>query len=506
MKRQLYLWHRWLGIGLCLFLALWCLSGMVMLYVGYPKLVPSEHLERLPPLAADCCVPLDTALAAVDGADPVGVRLTSVAGAPRYLIDRGEGPLLAVDAQSGRRIAGISAFEALASARAFAGNTAVGYRGLVQEDAWTFNHALDRDRPLHRVQTEDDQRRLLYVSSHTGAVVRDATAHERTWNWLGAWLHWLYPLRGGPLDGIWGTLLIYSGLLGAVMAALGMAVGLLRWRFRRPYRSGSRSPYAAGYQRWHHLTGLLFGVPLVIWAFSGAMSMEPWDLFKSRSALSPAALRGGELTAEAFPVETTALLRRFRQGGLEPRELEWRLLGGAGYVVATDATGASLILPMGREAQPLERLPAALLERAARAMNPTGEAHIEWLDHYDVYYYARAEPSLYSHLPRRLPVMRVRFDDPAATWVHLDPHTGALIEQSDSRRRAVRWVFKLLHSWDWPPLLDKPLLRDALLMLFSLGALAVSLTGVVIGWRRLVRGRRRPRRAPLPAAAEAEMR
>ena len=44
-------------------------------------------------------------------------------------------------------------------------------------------------------------------------------------------------------------------------------------------------------------------------------------------------------------------------------------------------------------------------------------------------------------------------------------------------------------------------------LVFKLGAqLAVSLTGVVIGWRRLVRGKRRARRNPLPAEAEAEMR
>ncbi|WP_246884322.1 PepSY domain-containing protein, partial [Pseudomonas protegens] len=33
MKRYLYLWHRWLGIVACLFMALWFISGVVMLYV-----------------------------------------------------------------------------------------------------------------------------------------------------------------------------------------------------------------------------------------------------------------------------------------------------------------------------------------------------------------------------------------------------------------------------------------------------------------------------------------
>lgn len=48
MKRYLYLWHRWLGIGCCLLMVLWFVSGMVMLYVGYPKLTPLERLAHLP--------------------------------------------------------------------------------------------------------------------------------------------------------------------------------------------------------------------------------------------------------------------------------------------------------------------------------------------------------------------------------------------------------------------------------------------------------------------------
>lgn len=36
-KRWLYLIHRWAGIVLCLFFAMWFISGVVMMYVGYPS-------------------------------------------------------------------------------------------------------------------------------------------------------------------------------------------------------------------------------------------------------------------------------------------------------------------------------------------------------------------------------------------------------------------------------------------------------------------------------------
>ena len=49
-KRWLYLVHRWLGVLLCAFFAMWFVSGVVMMYVGYPKLTQAERLAHLPPL------------------------------------------------------------------------------------------------------------------------------------------------------------------------------------------------------------------------------------------------------------------------------------------------------------------------------------------------------------------------------------------------------------------------------------------------------------------------
>jgi len=99
---------------------------------------------------------------------------------------------------------------------------------------------------------------------------------------------------------------------------------------------------------------------------------------------------------------------------------------------------------------------------------------------------------MYGYQRKRLPILRVALDDEAATWLHIDPYSGALIEQLGRAQRVERWLFNLLHSWDWLPLLERPRLREALMLAFSLGGLLISLSGVVLGWRRL-RGRRRAR-------------
>ncbi|WP_185268708.1 PepSY domain-containing protein [Halopseudomonas xiamenensis] len=488
MKRYLYLWHRWLGIGLCLLMALWFFSGLVMLYVGYPKLTPREHLAQLLVLSQqDCCVPLAQALpASGESPAPRSIRLTTVAGEPRYVLHYGSRKV-AVDARSGELIDGIGQAEALASARQFAGPGQLQYRGRVEEDAWTHTRSLDVDRPLHRIALDNGT--LLYISSRTGEVVRDATATERAWNWVGAWLHWVYPLRGGVLDRWWTDVVIYLSLAATLMTLLGIVVGLLRWRFAKPYRSGSRSPYR-GFARWHHVGGLLFGLLAVAWIFSGLMSMNPWRVFDSRVPLDTSAYQGGELGAEVFPMAAEQAVQQLQATGLAVRELHWQLVGGRGYLLGVDGTGASLLLPAAG-GEPVHSLPLEQLQRAAQLIRPQGQLQVELLDDYDFYYYPRTEHSMLGHLQRPLPILRVRFDDPARTWLHMDPHSGALLGQLDQRQRASRWLFGLLHSWDWLPLLQRRPLWDGWMWLGGVGGLVLCVSGTVLGWRRLRGSRRR---------------
>ena len=105
----------------------------------------------------------------------------------------------------------------------------------------------------------------------------------------------------------------------------------------------------------------------------------------------------------------------------------------------------------------------------------------------DWYYVSREMRQLAFASPRPVEqtVLRVRFDDPQANWVYLDPYTGTVALAVDRRQRAGRWLFSFLHSWDLPPLLRAGPWREGVLILLSLGGLALSATGMVIGWRRL---------------------
>ncbi|HSJ78981.1 MAG TPA: PepSY domain-containing protein, partial [Erythrobacter sp.] len=95
-----------------------------------------------------------------------------------------------------------------------------------------------------------------------------------------------------------------------------------------------------------------------------------------------------------------------------------------------------------------------------------------------------------------LPVLRVKFDDDAATWVHIDPASGDILGEADAKRRTYRWLFDLFHRWDLNLLLGTPPARDLLIWLMSLAGLISSATAVVVGWRRLRRPGTSGRKSP----------
>ena len=526
-KRWLFLVHRWLGIVLCAFFAMWFISGVVMMYVGYPKLTSAERLQHLPPLVAPATLlgprqaldaagitgPLqDLRLAMASGGRAVYLAIaakdpkaTPTTSSPRR-VPPGTGTVV-IDAQTGVVLRSVDAPQALASAAAFAAQVAGGggdmvYQGTIDEDAFTHSRGLDAHRPLHRVQLQDADATLLYVSGKTGEVVRDAPRAERLWNYAGAWIHWLYPFRGNMFNAYWTDIVNWLSVAGIVVTLAGAIVGTLRWRFTRRYKSGSRSPYQGFMMRWHHITGLVFAVITLTWIFSGLMSMNPWRIFDNGAPpLRAEAMHGGPLTIAASAALPQALLAA-APGAV--RELRWTQTLGQTQVLASSAAGGVVVLDAATAA-PRTLDPEALRSAVARLL-PDAVERIDVLNAYDLYYFARAPHTMTGGGDKPLPVWRVVFADRHATWAHLDPHTGAVLDRTDCSRRTSRWLFGMLHSWDWLPLLERRPLWDIVLIILSLGGAALSLTGVVIGWRRLgrklrVKGHKGAGAAPVPSHA-----
>jgi uncharacterized iron-regulated membrane protein len=504
-RRWLYIIHRWTGVALCLFMALWFVSGVVMMYVGYPRLTQLERLEHLPQLSLPdgCCVSPQQAIQvainspaltasvrrAREDDTPPELKLVMIGDTPFWLLGEANKRQTAVNAVTGRAVDRFDEAHALLAAGRYAETGHPVLMEVVQQDIFTVTSTLEPHRPLFRIALNDADGTEVYVSSRTGEVIRDSTRLERGWNYGGSILHYFYPLKGEFFDKWRRDIIIYTSLAGTILAILGVWIGILRWRFNGRFTNGSRSPYRGGWMRWHHISGLIFGLVTITWAFSGMLSLNPWKVFESggpKPKLS--AFAGTDLVHASFALTPREAIAR---AGFPIKEVGVQLFDGRPYFVLRAGDGQTEII-LADDAAVTNKpkvmvADAALLATAKRLMPDHNITRVTRLDRYDNYYYYRQPHNMGGQILRRLPVLRVEFDDPEHTWVHIDPYTASVFNSIDDRGRVKRWLFTFLHSFDARDFVESRPLWDVTLILLSIGGFVLCTSGVMIGWRRLRR-------------------
>ena len=466
-RRWLYLTHRWIGIASCLLFAMWFASGLVMIYVPYPALGSAERVAGLDPIVW----PAVTApLPETDGARTIALEMRD--GRPIWRIAPWDGTERLIPAEAGRPLAPVDAAMARRVATRF-GQAPIARIEVIARDQWTVAQRFDRHRPLWKATLGDAEGTELYVSSATGDVVQHTRRTERFWNWLGSVPHWIYPTVLRQDGGLWRQVVLWVAGPCIAAAVTGLLIGILRARFgRRRFRGGRVTPYR-GWTLWHHIAGLAGGAFLVAWIFSGWLSVDPGRLFHSEG-LSTAGERryAGAL---AVPDDFPRALPRLASGAVRV-ELA-AVAGGRPVLRIVRAGGGERLIDVGTR-RPLALSQADIVRAAAGLLPGAAVARVERLSAPDAYWYA-------IDAPPRLPVLRLRFGDPAATWVHIDPVSGEVLGSIDARGRAYRWLFDLLHKWDLNALTSRRPLWDIWLWSLSLFGLAISISGVRIGWKRL---------------------
>ncbi|MDD1526672.1 hypothetical protein C7U92_01005 [Bradyrhizobium sp. WBOS7] len=468
MMGAVVLLHRWLGIAFCLLFAMWFSTGIVMHFVPFPSLTEAERFAGLAPVQhAETRISVAGAVAASGISDAKRVRLVERRGGSVYIVS-GPSRVRAVRAADGQDAALMSADLALAIAQDHAGRRGLdaaraGIVALADYDQWSVPNGLDRHRPLFHIALGDAARTEVYVSSRTGEVVLDTTRGERGWNWAGAVLHWIYPTVLRSNWSLWDRVVWTLSLLALLAAALGAVLGMVRIRMRGCMIS---TPYR-GWHALHHLIGLAATVFVLTWIFSGWLSMDHGRLF-SRGELSPT--EAGVMNAVP---DWTAAPSFDREPTASPvREVEWFAIGGQLYRRDRSALGVQT-LAMAGDASRADFLTAREIEGlAARLAAGCGTPSV--LAGNDDYS-ARS-------VVAGAPVYRVRCGD---LWFDIDGAGGQVLQRLDASRRAYRWFYSALHTLDFPVLMARPLLRDVLIVGLCALGLVFSLTGVVIGWRRL---------------------
>lgn len=512
--------HRWLGIIVGLMFVAWTVSGVILMYYGIPHYTAGERLYRLPPLdLSTATVSPQEALSSMGG-EPFRLRISMHDGRPAYRINTGQvfGTWTLVYADTGQVMRGLRPDDTIYTmAKLYPEHTEtlryVNY--LRGPDMFTHSPALQNHMPLHVLRARDGSE--YYVSEKSGEVVMQTTRISRVLGVLGYNIHTLYFWRQ---EAWWTPLLHALSWAGLGLTVLGLVLGIWRFSSKPVYVNegvASRTPYT-GWWKWHHYAGLIFGLLMFTWMFSGLVSLGAFSAI-SESLYTPEQIQAGARTVQGYgapvdfaPLTVDAMQEAVKKIGEEfpVKELELQYLNGQPYYVAYRAPTADelaewhsrsamdfltptlewehlFISATNVLAKPFgEFKESDLLEMAATAMPGQQYSEQTWLEQHDDYYYHTVD-SFDLGLPRSvrtLPVLRLKYDDPQQTWLYLTPSHGQLLKVEAQDRRN-RWAYYGLHGLDFAVLYNNRPLWDIVVLLLLIGCITMSVTVVSPAYERL---------------------
>ena len=475
-NRWLTWFHRWAGVVLCLIFAIWFASGAVLHFVGFPAL-PAD-LQRTRGGVVDLArVHIQPAAALERAPGATRLLLAAIAGRPVYLARLQDGTWLRIAADSGELLPSISPAIARDVAASF-GRAPVGaVSGPIRYDQWIVHQQYDPFRPFYRVRLDDAARTDLYVSTVTGQVRQRTRLRERAWNYLGAIVHWIYftPLRSNW--SAWNEVVWWVSLAALMSAIAGTWLGIVRSVANSTAGRRGLSPFR-GWMRWHHIIGLFAGAIVLTWIFSGWLSMDHGRIFSLAQASSnqTARLKGIKLA------ETARAARPAAMSALAPfSELTFNAIAGHPFLTAFGpaATPARIVFldssPSGR----LTALQPSLISSALRAVWPGKTVRAADGDRYDALY--RLAESVGDNGAAFL------VGGNAGLRVYVDRETGRFLAVMNPNRRQYAWFYYALHTFEFPVLINHPAVRTALELALLAVGFGFSITGVILGYRRLRR-------------------
>ena len=490
MNKLFILVHRILGILLCLLCFSWCVSGIVLIYHGYPRVGPDQRLPRQEVLDSARLEPMQGLWKRLPE-DVLGKNLTlnNPYGRPVFHYGRWR-DVEDVYMDSTYALPANTYPLCEEHARLWCPNHRIERVDTMYKlDVWIPFGQLKRDLPIYAFYYDGPEHYRLYVSSRTGDILHFSSWEQRAWAWIGAIPHWLYITSIRQNMQSWDALLYWSTLISMIMCITGAVLGVRAYWLNR--RKGFlHSPYKKRWFKWHHITGFFFGIFLFMWLFSAwaPMSSTFSRLFLVEKgegkAFRAVASVGKSLSADAYRLDyRTAIATVTREHGAV-KEIMWGSYQDIPlYKVRTvdslytiDASADTF-----RQFRVTEEMIYAAVEKLA---GDSIRYSITKMNEYDHYYISRRK----GRLP--LPVYKVTMETKGndVYYYNLESETP---QHYDDNGRWRRWTFRGLHRLDFKFLLDRPVLWTVVMWTLLLGCTFVSLSGIILSVKYLIRLARR---------------
>lgn len=457
-----------------LIFVVWCLSGIILIFDGFPHASREKRFLHLQTFGSADFEHLQAPPQKAKG----DIALELCNGKPVYRLKQGMRAEKVYDAETLNPISSFSKEQAIQLSSSYCQadvSKLIVPNQLDQWIPWSYYKLL---LPFYKCYMNDDDQSVVYVSSKTGNIIQHTTQSARWSARLGAIPHWAYFSFLRQRTGAWEKVIIILSTLGLVVSISGIIVGIIRLK-----RKKGITPYKKFWYKWHHLSGFFFGLFLCTFILSGMISVTgvpDWLVFihssekEKISWVKPSAEQQTALLPQTIweAVEQKKGIRRIAWKKVLDKTQLWIYYNNYEEPVAYTNNQGKV-----EKVKPYSLLE---IEKIAQVIFKKNDFNVSLQRNYDSYY----APSAMRFHPK--PVYKITLNDVASTWLYIDPATGENVQKIDRNYRARRWLYRALHTFNFPWLQKADWLRKAILLLLCLACFAISLTGCVLKYKLFI--------------------
>lgn len=467
----MYTLHRILGTVLCILFLAWFLSAFVMMYHGFPKVTEKDkiaHLENV----TDNLPPMSDIVRRIPDTDTIQtVTLNKYLGQTIFhVVTNNDNYDLSADSTqtqpliNGERIKKVAALWCSAPVSKI--------DTLYKLDQFIPFGKLKKEFPIYKFHFADNERHIIYIGSKSGEVLQSTDKSTRFWAWMGPIPHWVYFTWLRQNAELWSWSIIILAALGCVMVIAGIWIAIDVWKRSHRNRQGF-SPYKKKWYHWHYVTGIIFGLFVLTFCFSGMMSLVDMDhIIKPNLRIDPIETLTGTIRISDYTDYRKILALHH-----DTRQIEWRKLGNVPYYVVKIGKKSIYLNAADSTLHPLNLTADNVTDAVEQVYGKQARIKVESINHFELFY--RDMKKMYKDMPQ-LPVWKVIVDDSDNSLYYIQPQTGN-VKYINTATRWQYWCYTALHRLRIPGLNESSILRKSIMWILLLGGSVVSVSGVVLG-------------------------
>jgi len=471
--------HKITGSALSLLFLMWCLTGVVLVFVGFPHASRQQRFEKLDYLSESDFQNLPY----FDQTESGKIELEKYQGELVYRKYKGKKSQQVFNAKQRHKLPLFSKSQAICEAEHFINAKVTSVDSIAELDSWIPWGYYKPLLPFFKCYMDDPDHSVLYVSAQSGTVVQHTQRSSRWYARIGAIPHWIYFSQIKQNADVWQITVLILGIISLLVAISGMVVAFFRFKRNSDGKISDLSVYKKWSYKWHHIFGLCIGLLFCIFLLSGifyATGVPNW--ISAKPSGKPATSVWNKRSKTDSVIHPSQIWKQLPQKeGV--RKIAWESAMGRQVVNVyyDDYRSPKTFIAIQTDSLiPFTATKDEIQQFAQKKFKDQFQS-IEIQNKYDSYY---EECGMFHH---PLPAYKVNLNDGFGTSVFIDPATGKAVEYFNANKKDRRWLTKGLHKFDFSIFNKADWLRKTILIIVCLIGTAVSFTGVLLSWKWIKR-------------------